>query len=155
MPWFVVGLSMYASLLSTIAYLSEPGEFIKNGPGVWGRQLHVPFTLTLAILVLIPFFMRRRLTSAYEYLKALRLENQALRLSPLPDYSIVHDGDDRLHGLHRYVENSERSCHLGGPRRRTHRHRVHHSGRNSGGDVDGPGAVHDPLRGSPIHHRLR
>ncbi len=64
MPWFVVGLSMYASLLSTIAYLSEPGEFIKNGPGVWGRQLHAPFTLTLAILVLIPFFMRRRLTSA-------------------------------------------------------------------------------------------
>jgi len=69
MPWFVVGVSMYASLLSTIAYLSEPGEFIKNGPGVWGRQLHVPFTLTLALLVLIPFFMRRRLTSAYEYLE--------------------------------------------------------------------------------------
>ncbi len=69
MPWFVVGLSMYASLLSTIAYLSEPGEFIKNGPGVLGRQLHVPFTLTIAILVLIPFFMRRRLTSAYEYLE--------------------------------------------------------------------------------------
>ncbi len=49
MPWFVVGLSMYASLLSTIAYLSEPGEFIKNGPGVLGRQLHVPFTLTIAM----------------------------------------------------------------------------------------------------------
>ena len=69
MPWFIVGLSMYASLLSTIAYLSEPGEFIKNGPGVWGRQIHVPFSLTLAILVLIPFFMRRHLTSAYEYLE--------------------------------------------------------------------------------------
>ena len=69
MPWFVVGLSMYASLLSTIAYLSEPGEFIKNGIGVWGRQMHVPFSVTVAILVLVPFFMRKRLTSAYEYLE--------------------------------------------------------------------------------------
>ena len=69
MPWFVVGLSMYASLLSTIAYLSEPGEFIKNGIGVWGRQMHVPFSVAVAVLILVPFFMRKRLTSAYEYLE--------------------------------------------------------------------------------------
>ena len=32
MPWFAVGLSIMASLLSTISYLASPGEMIKNGP---------------------------------------------------------------------------------------------------------------------------
>ncbi len=71
MPWFVVGLSMFATLLSTVSYLSTPGEFIKNGPGIWGMQMHIPFTITLVTLILIPYFMRKRLTSAYEYLEEL------------------------------------------------------------------------------------
>ena len=71
MPWFVVGLSMFATLLSTVSYLSTPGEFIKNGPGIWGMQMHIPFTLTLVTLILIPYFMRKKLTSAYEYLEEL------------------------------------------------------------------------------------
>ena len=70
MPWFVVGLSMFATLLSTVSYLSSPGEIIKNGLGIWGGQMHIPFTLALVTVVLIPFFMRKRFTSAYEYLEA-------------------------------------------------------------------------------------
>ena len=70
MPWFVVGVSMFATLLSTVSYLSSPGEIIKNGLGIWGGQMHIPFTLALVTLVLIPFFMRKRFTSAYEYLEA-------------------------------------------------------------------------------------
>ena len=69
MPWFVVGVSMFATLLSTVSYLSSPGEIIKNGLGIWGGQMHIPFTLALVTLVLIPFFMRKRFTSAYEYLE--------------------------------------------------------------------------------------
>ena len=71
MPWFVVGLSMFATLLSTVSYLSTPGEIMKNGPGIWGMQMHIPFTLTLVTMILIPYFMRKRLTSAYEYLEDL------------------------------------------------------------------------------------
>ena len=62
---------MFATLLSTVSYLSTPGEFIKNGPGIWGIQMHIPFTLTLVTLILIPYFMRKHLTSAYEYLEEL------------------------------------------------------------------------------------
>ena len=31
MPWFAVGMSVIASLLSSLTYLSEPGEIWKSG----------------------------------------------------------------------------------------------------------------------------
>ena len=34
MPSWVVGLSIIATLLSTISYLATPGEMIKHGPGI-------------------------------------------------------------------------------------------------------------------------
>ncbi len=69
MPWFLVGLSLFATLLSSVSYLSKPGEVIKNGLGIWGAYMHLPFTIALVILLLIPFFMGKRFTSAYEYLE--------------------------------------------------------------------------------------
>lgn len=69
MPWFLVGLSLFATLLSSVSYLSKPGEIIKNGLGIWGAYMHLPFTIALVILLLIPFFMGKRFTSAYEYLE--------------------------------------------------------------------------------------
>ena len=69
MPWFVVGLSIFATLLSTVSYLSNPGEIIKHGPGILGGYLHLPLTIAVVSMVLIPFLMRYRLTSAYGYLE--------------------------------------------------------------------------------------
>ena len=34
MPWFAVGLSILATLFSTISYLGSPGEMIKHGIGM-------------------------------------------------------------------------------------------------------------------------
>jgi len=69
MPWFAVGLSILASLLSTISYLATPGEMIKNGVAVLAGRLAVPFIYLVVGFGVIPYFMRLRVTSAYEYLE--------------------------------------------------------------------------------------
>ena len=69
MPWFAVGLSIMATLFSTLTYLGAPGEVIKNGVGMALGTLAVPFSLVVVFYVWIPFFMRLKVTSAYEYLE--------------------------------------------------------------------------------------
>jgi len=67
LPWFVVGLSMMATIISTLTYLSLPGELIKHGVGyffvVFGILASVPFITR----VIIPALMRLPVTSVYEY----------------------------------------------------------------------------------------
>ena len=68
MPWLAVGLSIMASLLSTISYLASPGEMIKNGPTMALAWLVVPFVFVVVSFVWLPFLMKLKLTSVYEYL---------------------------------------------------------------------------------------
>lgn len=69
MPWFVVGVSIIASLLSSLTYLSEPSEVWKSGvTHMSGKMLAIPFEMAFVWLFCIPFLMRFRLTTAYEYL---------------------------------------------------------------------------------------
>ena len=69
MPWFAVGLSILATLFSTISYLGSPGEMIKHGIGMSLGILAAPFSMAVITLLWIPFFMRLKVTSAYEYLE--------------------------------------------------------------------------------------
>lgn len=69
MPWFAVGLSILATLFSTLSYLGVPGEMIKQGAGMFLGYLAIPLTYVVISYVWIPFFMRLKLTSAYEYLE--------------------------------------------------------------------------------------
>ena len=69
LPAWAVGLSIFASLLSTITYLGMPGEMFRTGVSFLTRQLPVPLVLVVVLFVWIPFFMRLKLTSAYEYLE--------------------------------------------------------------------------------------
>ncbi len=69
MPSWVVGLSIIATLLSTISYLANPGEMIQNGPGLYTRVLAIPIAYVIVAYWVIPFFMRLPITSAYEYLQ--------------------------------------------------------------------------------------
>ena len=68
MPWLAVGLSIMASLLSTISYLASPGEMIKNGPTMALAWLVVPFVFVVVSFVWLPFLMKLKLTRVYEYL---------------------------------------------------------------------------------------
>lgn len=69
MPWFAVGLSILATLFSTLSYLGMPGEMIKHGIGLFIGLLAIPLSASVVLLLWIPFYMRLRLTSAYEYLE--------------------------------------------------------------------------------------
>ncbi len=69
MPWLAVGLSLFSALLSTISYLAVPGETIHQGIAYSLGLLHIPFSYAFIYFVLLPFFMRLRVVSAYEYLE--------------------------------------------------------------------------------------
>ena len=66
---YIVGISMFATLLSTISYLGTPGEMIKHGPVILCGLLSVPFTYVVVGYLLIPHILRIRVTSAYEILE--------------------------------------------------------------------------------------
>src|SRR5262245_39973419 len=68
MPWLAVGLSLFSALLSTISYLAVPGATIHQGIAYCLVLLHIPFSYAVIYFVLIPFFMRLQVVSAYEYL---------------------------------------------------------------------------------------
>lgn len=78
MPWFAVGLSILATLMSTNSYLAVPGEMVKFGIGFFTAYLAIPLSMLVIFYLWIPFFMRLRLTSAYEYLE--KRFNYATRL---------------------------------------------------------------------------
>ncbi len=80
MPWLAVGLSIMATLLSTITYLGVPGEMIKNGVAFFATYLAIPFAAIVIGWFWIPFFMRLRMTSAYEFLRS-RFDEKAQLLA--------------------------------------------------------------------------
>ena len=67
-PAWAVGISIFASRLSTITYLGMPGEMFRTGVAFLTRQLPIPLVLIVVWALWIPFFMRLNLTSGYEYL---------------------------------------------------------------------------------------
>ncbi len=65
-----VGLSLFATMVSTISYLSWPGEVIQYGPMVLLMYAAHPLTFLVVGWFIIPFIMRLKVTSAYEILEA-------------------------------------------------------------------------------------
>lgn len=66
----LAGVSMYATLLSTIGYIAIPGEFVQHGPtlDIVGI-LALPFVFVIVGWLVIPYIMRLPITSAYELLE--------------------------------------------------------------------------------------
>ena len=64
-----VGLSLFATLLSTISYLALPGEMIQNGPMFLCVLLGYPLIFLTVGYLIIPKIMSLRITSAYEILE--------------------------------------------------------------------------------------
>jgi len=68
-PWIAVGMSIVATLMSSLTYLSEPGEVWQSGlTTMFGKLWAVLTEMVIVLLVVIPFLMRFRFLSAYEYL---------------------------------------------------------------------------------------
>jgi len=70
MPPFLIGISLFASLLSTVSYLAYPGEIIQHGPIYLFGVLSIPIAYYIVGYGLIPKYMQFRVTSAYELLEA-------------------------------------------------------------------------------------
>ncbi|MBX7211412.1 MAG: sodium/solute symporter [Verrucomicrobiaceae bacterium] len=66
---FAVGLSLFATLTSSLSYLAVPGEMIKHGPMQMAQFLIFPLIGIAVGWGLIPFIMRQKVTSAYAMLE--------------------------------------------------------------------------------------
>lgn len=66
----LIGVSLFATLLSTISYLSIPGEAIGKGPVYFTSLIALPFVFLVVGYFLLPVYMNQKVTSAYELLEA-------------------------------------------------------------------------------------
>ena len=65
----LIGVSLFATLLSTISYLAVPGEILGKVPGILVSKTALPIAFLIVAYGLLPFYMRQRVTSAYELLE--------------------------------------------------------------------------------------
>jgi SSS family solute:Na+ symporter len=64
-----IGISLFATLMSTLSYLTYPGEMIQHGPVIFTGILAFPLVYYVVGWWLIPRFMKMNVTSAYEILE--------------------------------------------------------------------------------------
>lgn len=64
-----LGLSLFATLVSTLSYLATPGEMIGHGPMMITQIAAHPLVFVIVGFGLIPLLMRQPVTSAYELLE--------------------------------------------------------------------------------------
>jgi SSS family transporter len=68
-PWWAAGLSIYATMLSSLTFMAVPAKAFSSD---WGYFLGYPSLVVLAPIIIhiyLPFFRRLNVTSAYEYLE--------------------------------------------------------------------------------------
>lgn len=66
---FLIGVSLFVTLLSTITYLALPGEVLGKGPTYLASYLVYPLVFLVVTRGLLPLYMRNKVTSAYELLE--------------------------------------------------------------------------------------
>jgi len=64
-----LGLSLFATMMSTLSYLAHPGEMIAHGPMLVTQCAAHPLIFVIVGYGLIPLLMRQPVTSAYEILE--------------------------------------------------------------------------------------
>ena len=65
----LIGVSLFATLLSTISYLSFPGEAIGKGPAFLAQLIGYPIIFVAAAYWLLPVYKKYQVLSAYELLE--------------------------------------------------------------------------------------
>jgi len=68
---YMIGLSLFATLTSTVSYLSFPGEMVKHGPMMFAQLAAFPVVMFIVGWWLIPAIMAQpNVTSGYELLES-------------------------------------------------------------------------------------
>ncbi len=78
-PWWVTCVSIYATLLSPISFMSIPGNSYGGTWILWFAQLGMLIAISLTIRYFLPIYSRMDIDTAYEYLEK-RFESKELRM---------------------------------------------------------------------------
>lgn len=68
-PSWLAGISVFATLLSTVTYVALPGEMIKNGIGFFTQVIGFLVIVPVVTRIVIPALMHLPVTSIYDYLE--------------------------------------------------------------------------------------
>ena len=68
MPWFVVALSMFASVTSAITYMGVPGTVYGENTSFVLAAVISPIVAPFLIYLFYPFYRRLKVTTCYEYI---------------------------------------------------------------------------------------
>lgn len=68
-PWWAAGLSIYATMLSAITYLSQPALAYSYDWQAYLGYFTILLTVPIVITFYLPFFRNLNITTAYEYLE--------------------------------------------------------------------------------------
>lgn len=89
-PWWVAGLSIFATLLSSITFMAIPALSYADNWNKWVGQWPIVLIVPLVVFAYLPFFRKLNVTSAYEYLEARF--NLAVRLLASGVFMVFHVG---------------------------------------------------------------
>ncbi len=68
MPWFIVAMSMFASLTSAISYMGHPGTAYKENIALIAMAPAGLLAVPVLILIFFPIYRRLNITTSYEYI---------------------------------------------------------------------------------------
>ena len=69
LPWWVVSLSIYATMFSSITFISVPAMSFSGDMTYYVISFGIPLLAPIVVRWYLPFFRKLNLTSAYEYLE--------------------------------------------------------------------------------------
>ena len=69
LPWWVVSLSIYATMFSSITFMSVPAMSFSGNMTYFAISFGIPIMALVTVKWYLPFFRKLNLTSAYEYLE--------------------------------------------------------------------------------------
>ena len=69
LPWWAVGLSIYATMLSSITFMALPAKAYVTYWTYLFANLGIIAVAPIVILFYVPFYRRLNVTSVYEYLE--------------------------------------------------------------------------------------
>lgn len=78
-PWWVTCVSIFATLLSPISFLSLPGNSFGGSWILWWAQIGMLIAIPLTIKYFLPIYSRLQIDTAYHYLEK-RFQNKYLRV---------------------------------------------------------------------------
>ena len=89
-PWWVAGLSIFATMLSALTFMGIPARAYQTDVTWYIGQLPILIVVPLVVFCYLPFFRKLDLTSAYEYLE--RRFNVATRVFASLSFVLFHIG---------------------------------------------------------------